>query len=205
MSFLKKPTQALIFGGLFFIIPAVLFIFVGKMALHILKPVGKRIDDYFGIHTFFGEAGVTVMCLLLLVLICYIAGLLLQMGLVKNWGGHVEEKLFLFFPSLQILKYRLLGEKSGRQSKWTGILLKEDNHYTLAFITSPLTDPYLSIFLPEIPKMDSGEIRYMKKEECVYSVISMKSAMDAVMSFGAKGNAWNVFVDSSIKERKSDI
>lgn len=205
MSFVKKPTQAVIFGGLFFIIPFIILIFVIKMALKLLKPFGGKIDQYLGIHTILGEAAITIISLILLLFICYVAGLLLQRGLVKDWGGHVEEKLFLFFPSLQVLKYRLLGEEYGAQSKWTGILLKEDDHYTLAFITNPITEPYLSIFIPEIPKMDAGEIRYMKKGECVYHTITMHSAMNAVISFGAKGNAWSVLADSPIKEGKSDI
>jgi uncharacterized membrane protein len=205
MPVIKKPSRALIMGGLFLIIPLIVLIVLGKHALAILAPLGKKIETGLGITSLFGEATVTIICLLILAFCCYIAGLLLQIGLVSNWGSRVEEKLFLFLPGLQILKYRLLGEEDASKSSWTGILLKEDDHYTLAFITNPVTEPYLSIFIPEIPKMDAGEIRYMKREECVYKAISMKSAMNAVISFGRDGNAWEALIDSPVKESKSDI
>lgn len=206
MSIIKKPSRALIIGGLFLIIPIVVLIILGKHALAILAPLGRKIETGLGITSLFGEATVTIICLLLLLLFCYIAGMLLEIGLVSQWGRKMEEKLFLFVPSLQILKYRILGEEDASKSSWTAILLHEENHYTLAFITNTLKEDFLSIFIPESPHMDSGEIRFMRREECVYTVISMKAAMNAVISFGRDGKAWESLVNKTPdKEKKSDI
>ena len=74
------------------------------------------------------------------------------------------------------------------QSVWTPILLKDEQYYVLVFVTSSLDEEVISIYIPESPKLDSGEIRFVKKADCEYYVITMKQAMDAVISFGKRGN-----------------
>ncbi|MHA3789018.1 hypothetical protein ACX0HA_12455 [Flavobacterium hauense] len=187
MSLFGKATRSVMLGGLFLIIPLVVIIIIGTHAIEILSPLGKSIGHRIGVSTIFGKATLTIITLMLLLFFCYLAGLLLRIGLVSAWGDKVEEKIFLFFPQLQIIKYRIAGESS-MKSVWTPILLKEENYYVLVFVTSSLDQPVWSIYVPESPKLDSGEIRYMKKEDCVYESISMKQAMDAVISFGKKGN-----------------
>lgn len=187
MSILSAPTKSVIMGGLFLVVPLIVMIIIGKNAIEILSPLGKNIGHRIGVSSIFGKATLTIICLLLLLFFCYLAGLLLRYSMVSKFGDSVEEKIYLFFPQLQILKYKIAGESS-MKSVWTPILMKEENHYVLVFVTCSLDEPVLSIFVPECPRLDSGEIRYMKKEDCVYELISMKQAMDAVVSFGKKGN-----------------
>jgi hypothetical protein len=94
----------------FFIIPLIIIIALGKEAIGTLRPLGHTISHTLGVSTVFGKATISVICILLLLFLCYIAGLLLKIGMVSDWGDKVEEKIFLFFPQLQIIKYRLTGE-----------------------------------------------------------------------------------------------
>lgn len=187
MSLFGKATKSVMLGGLFLIIPLVIIIIIGTHAIEILMPLGKSIGHRIGVSTIFGKATLTIITLMLLLFFCYLAGLLLRIGLVGSWGEKVEEKIFLFFPQLQIVKYRIAGESS-MQSVWTPILLKDEQYYVLVFVTSSLDEEVISIYIPESPKLDSGEIRFVKKADCEYYVITMKQAMDAVISFGKRGN-----------------
>lgn len=195
----------MVLGGLFLIIPLLLVLILSKKALAMLAPLGERISTALGVESLLGEMAVKVICVLILLLLCYVAGLLLQFGLVQHWSSKAEEHLFRFVPGLQILKYRMLDEESlKQQTGWRAILLKDDEHYTLAFLTGKEDDPYLSIFIPEVPRMDSGEIRYIKKEECKYYVISMKAGMDSVISFGRNGRAWEALVKENYPAKEPD-
>lgn len=187
MSIFGKPTKSVILGGLFLIIPLIVMIIIGKHAIIILAPLGKHLGHRLGVSSLFGKATITIISLVLLFVFCYLAGLLLRVGLVSKLGDRMEEKIFLFFPQLQIIKYRLSGE-TALKSVWTPILLKDEQFYVLVFVTSSLDEEVISIYIPESPKLDSGEIRYVRKEDCEYQVITMKQAMDAVVSFGKKGN-----------------
>lgn len=175
-------------GGLFLIIPLVIVIIVGKHALDMVTPLGHNIGHTLGISSLFGKATITIISLILILFFCYLAGLMLRLGFVSNWGLKVEEKLFLFMPQLQIIKFRMTGENPNVKSAWTPILLKDDKFYVLVFVTSSIEAPVWSIYIPESPKLDSGEIRYIKKEDCEYIPITLKQAMDAVISFGKSGH-----------------
>ncbi|RDI15799.1 hypothetical protein [Flavobacterium sp. AG291] len=187
MSVFGKTTQSVVVGGLFLLIPLVILIIVAKHALGLLAPLGENIGNVFGISTLFGKATVTIICLVILLLFCYLAGLMLKLGFVSNWGSKVEEKIYLFMPQLQIMKYKLTGESDFIKSAWTPILLKDDCHYDLVFVTNSMDEPILSIYIAGAPRLDSGEVRYLIKAEAEYHVITMKQAMDAIMSFGKEG------------------
>ena len=118
MAFFNKSSRALIFGGLFFIIPFLLVIFAWKQLHQILKPISTKISDTLDLHTIFGPASIIIVTLLLVLLLCFIAGFLIEKGIVKNWSASLEKKLFVFMPSLQMLKFRLIGDKNSIIQNW---------------------------------------------------------------------------------------
>lgn len=190
MKFISKPSGSVLLGGVFFILPILLILLLVKSALDILVPLGLKLSEIFDIHSVIGATSVTAVSLLILVALCYISGLLLKRGLVNDWDSKMEDRLFLLIPSLQMIKYRLLTEGEGMDNKnrWKAILLKEDRHYSIAFITNTDTEGNLSIYIPDAPRMDAGEIRIMAAEDCDYRPISMKQAMAALGSFGRDGD-----------------
>lgn len=184
MALFNKSTRALIFGGLFFIIPFFLVVVAGKQLFEILHPVGQKISSLLGLHTIFGKSSVLIVTILIIILVCYLAGMLIEKGLVKNWNSRLEKKLFVFFPSLQMLKFRIIGDKNKVINEvWQGILFKEDNGYKIGFITEK-TERFTTIYIPDAPKIDAGEVRYMINSEFEYHNISMKEAMSAIYNFG---------------------
>ncbi|WP_330442650.1 hypothetical protein [Flavobacterium sp. C4GT6] len=191
MSIIKKPTRAVILGGLFLVIPLVLILIIINHAIQILIPLGQKISDGLNIHSVFGAATLTVICVLLIIFLCYVAGMLIQIGLVRQWGKKMEQQLFLVVPSLQVLKYRLIDEnRAGVEGAWKAILLKDGDFYLLAFITDKGDDKFMSVFIPDAPNMGGGEIRFVEKATCEYEPISMHVAMSALNSFGANGRPW---------------
>lgn len=187
MSILKKSTKSLIVGGVFLILPLLLIVVLAGKGIQILLPLGRKIVEYFDLNSLLGAAAVTVVCIVLLLIFCYAGGILLSRGFALKWSTSMEEKMFLISPGFQMLKYRILGDyPNPLYDHWEAILLKEDNAYKIAFITGRQEPGYLSLYLPDAPRMDAGEIRYIKETEAEYHSISMKQAMDAINSFGAR-------------------
>ncbi|WP_121665664.1 DUF502 domain-containing protein [Mesonia aquimarina] len=189
MKIISNSSRTVILGGIFFLIPLLIIIFLLTHAIKILLPLGRELVDILEIHSVFGATTVTIVTLFLLLVFCYLSGYLVQKGLINDWGQQMEDHLFLMFPSLQMLKYRLLGDKPStvEDDNWKAILLKEDNHYNIAFITG-LKENYNSIYIPDAPKIDAGELRYIAKDDCDFIFISMKEAMKSLSSFGRDGN-----------------
>ncbi|MDG3584044.1 hypothetical protein [Galbibacter pacificus] len=191
MKIFNRSTNAVIIGGVFFLTPLLILIILISHALKLLFPIGRKLVDLLSIHSLFGAATVTIITVFILLLICYISGFLVQKGLVNDWGQKMEDRLFLLFPSMQMLKYRLLGDKPKakhkRSENWKAILLQEELYYRVAFITET-KDNYYSIFIPDAPKLDAGEVRFFLIKNCRYIPISMKEAMKALNSFGRDAN-----------------
>ena len=174
----------MILGGLFFIIPLLLIIMAIKKTFQLVLPVARRLSVALELHTILGKASVIIICVILILLICLFGGYLVQKGFVKKWSNNVEEKLFILFPSFQILKYRIIDDKNNTLNElWNAILFKEDTYYKIAFITET-SESFITIFIPDAPKMDAGEIRYVPKNELEYHNISMKEAMSSLYGFG---------------------
>ncbi|PNQ73781.1 hypothetical protein C1T31_05455 [Hanstruepera neustonica] len=199
MALFNKSTRALIFGGLFFIIPFFLVVVAGKQLFEILHPLGQKISSLLDLHTIFGKSSVLIVTILIIILVCYLAGMLIEKGLVRNWNTRLEKKLFVFFPSLQMLKFRLIGDKNKVINEvWQGIVFKEDNAYRIAFITDK-KENHTTIYIPDAPKIDAGEVRYMINSEFEYYPITMKEAMSAIYNFGEGLNIESILANKTIK------
>ncbi|WP_417443615.1 hypothetical protein [Joostella sp.] len=200
MKIFNKSTNAVILGGIFFLIPLLIFIVLITHAIQLATPLGRKLVDVFHIHSVFGAATVTIFTIVILILVCYISGYLVQKGLVNDWGQKVEDKLFLLFPSLQMLKYRMLGDKPAKEDddNWKSILLKEDQFYRIAFITN-FKNGFYSVYVPDAPRMDAGEVRFIEKTDIDFIPISMKDAMNSLNSFGRDGKLEKYIINITSK------
>lgn len=184
MAVISKSSRALIFGGLFFLVPVLLIVIAWRELKHTLKPISARIIDLFDLNSVFGSASIIIVTIFLVIIFCFLAGLLIEKGIVKNWSSGVEKKLFIFLPSLQMLKFRLIGDNNTVINEfWQAIIFKEDSFYRIGFITDK-TKTHTTIYIPDAPKIDAGEVRYMTNSGFEYYNISMKAAMSAIYAFG---------------------
>lgn len=185
MSLSKKPIGAIIIGGIFFLLPVLAILVLLTRGIKILVPVGYKLVDILNIHSLFGAATISIISLVLLLIVAYISGLLLSKGFFRRWNNAIEEKLFLLFPNLQMLKYQMMDDTAAfLDKKWDAVLLEENGTYTIAFVTDESYGSVLSLFIPDAPRIDAGEVRYMKHSACTFHPISMKMAMKALSHFG---------------------
>lgn len=165
-------------------IPILLGIVLWKHFFNFLKPLAKTISKTFQLNSIFGSASVIIICVLIFILLCYLGGFLIEKGILKKWSAAFEKKLFVFFPSLQIIKFRLIGDQEKVINEfWQAIIFKEDNFYKIAFITDK-KDTYMAIYIPDAPKLDAGEVRFVEIKTFSYHTIGMKQAMSAIYNFG---------------------
>lgn len=185
MKLFKKPVWAIIVGGVFFMLPLLAAIVLLTRGVRLVVPLGEKLSGWLHLQNQFGAAAVFIVSIVILLLIAYLSGLLVSRGVLKQWGGAVEEKLFLLFPNFQVLKYQMLDDSQKFvNSKWESVLLDDNGAYNLAFITDKSNPEVLAFFIPDAPRPDAGEIRYMLRKDCTYHAIPMKSAMKALTAFG---------------------
>lgn len=185
---MKKATKHfvnLLLGGVFFLIPILIIIVLISRAFKLLNPISEAIANVLDKSSFLKVFLVEFISLVILLGICYLAGVLLKNGIIKNWKGNIEEKMFFLFPGLLRLKMSLLGNESGIwKEKWQAALIEEDDHYRLGFYTESERSGYYSVFFPDAPRMDAGEVRYYPSASFKYHKISLKELSDSLSDFG---------------------
>ena len=184
MSAFRKSFQAFTVGGILFIFPLIILILLVLKAIHLIKPIVHKLVTTLGIDTVFGTATISVVSIILIVLLCFISGVLLHLGLLKKWNSNFEETLYLLFPPLQRLKFRFFSEEQDSEDSWKSILLKRDESFNIAFVTSSSENGFLSIFIPDAPDITTGEVIYIKESNCTYHHIPRKDAMKMLQHFG---------------------
>ncbi len=184
MTVFKSATRRILSGGILFLIPLTILVFLFGKFYAMIHPLAEKLGEVFGEHVFLGVTTVSVTGFVIILLLAYLSGWLLQRGLLNFWGPKMEETLFRLIPSLQMFKYRVLPEADIEKLLWKAILLPEDNYFRIAFITDDSQPDHLSIFVPDAPRMDAGEVRLIKKSEFKGIEISMKKAMNGLYHYG---------------------
>lgn len=194
MHKVKNSTRALIFGGLFFMIPLFIIVVLIDSFFETIIPLVESLTKALNLESKIDGTGVLILSVSLILLVCFIGGYLIEKGILRKWSSGVEELLFAFLPSIQMLKFSLIGDKTSVLNEfWKAILIQEsDGCYKIAFITDE-TETHETLYVPYAPKMDSGEVRYYKKGDYKYHIITMKEAMNAFYSFG-KGLDVNKYI-----------
>ena len=184
MRIIKDTTRHVIFGGIVFILPLMVMFILIREILGILEPISARIEPIFGDHEFLGVTTVTAIGIVLLLIICYIAGLLLKKGFISFWGPRMEVAIFRLFPSLQMMKFIVLPENELESFPWKAFILGESADNRIGFITDESNENYYSLFIPDAPRMDAGEVRVIKREDFDGKPISLKDAFTVIHNFG---------------------
>ena len=90
-------------GGIIFLLPFVLLLMLFTKALAIIlkisTPISKRLPDLI-----LGLDGSILVAIFLLILICFLSGLLFRSLRVKKWVGILEENLMVYMPGYSLLK-----------------------------------------------------------------------------------------------------
>lgn len=190
--------QTTILGGVLFFIPVILLFLVIKHALHLLSPVAEKVIEWVDMTSVLGAATLSVVSVVIILLCSYVSGKLITQGVIRNWSKILEDRLVLLFPTFQMIKFQLLREEDNI-SDWRAVLIREENWYNVAFITSE-SDDFISVYLPDAPRIESGEVRIMKKEEGLYIPITYREATQCLTSFGRK-LSMDMYLNAEISEK----
>ncbi len=184
MSAFKKPVRTLILGGVLFLFPIVILIVIILKALHLVRPVVRKLAGILGIETIFGTATLGLLGIVFILILCFISGYLIHLGLLKKWNSTFEDAVYTFFPSLRRLKFRFFSEEDDSNDNWISILLKKEKSYHIAFITFKSENGILSIFIPDAPEISNGEVILIPEADCIYKNIPRQEAMKLLVTFG---------------------
>jgi uncharacterized membrane protein len=187
---MKEFLKTTIIGGLLFLLPVFLVLFVLGYAVRTMAKVVQPISKSLGLDRLAGGevagiGAVTVCAILLLVLISFVAGIFARTVAGGRIAGWLDNKLLGGVPHYRLLKGMAQGlAQVESASGMKPALVSIDAGWQLGYLLEPIEKGWVAVFLPQAPSAISGNVMYLAADRVRPLGITMVQAMTIVNSMG---------------------
>jgi uncharacterized membrane protein len=179
-----NPFRTTVLGGLIFLVPFVMVLLVVGKAFAIMKTVAVPIAAALGIDRIGGIAVVDTLAVLLLVGLCWLAGLaaLSQRGRAAHEA--LDEKLLNLFPRYGFVKSMAESlAADGKTETLPVVLVRLDDQSQLGFEVERNGDQVV-VFLPGSPDPWSGTVSMVTPDRVRALGVDFKTAVKSLRLLG---------------------
>lgn len=176
-------------GGILFLFPLVIIVAVLGKALSIIHMLATPLLESLPIETIAGVAVIHIVSVAVLLLVCFVAGMLAGKTVVSEWVSALERDVLMQFPP-----YALLKTKTGSvldpqdTSKLTPVLVRFDDSWQFAYQIEDVGEGRQLVFLPGAPDAWAGSVCAVEEERLSPLATNAKSIGAAMQRLG-KGSA----------------
>jgi uncharacterized membrane protein len=154
-----KPIRTTLVGGIVFLIPIAIFAAVIGQGLKIAGAVVKPVAQAMPVDMIGGVAVAQVLALALLLLICFMAGLLARVALARRAVGALEAKVLSRLPAYALLKTKTQSMLSPDDIEgMSAVVMRFDDSWQIGFEIERLQGGKVALFLPGSPDPWSGSV-----------------------------------------------
>ena len=174
-------------GGLMLILPIAAIIFILVYIINLLISMNKALAAYLPYEFLDNTAVIVAMAIFSIILICFVAGLLIQTG----FGERLAKGLDTFL----INKIPMYGFVKNVTQRFTGadvltLTPAEVNLYgsdarSLAFVIEELPDKRYAVFVPSSPVLTVGQMYILPASSVTMLDKSVRLAIDAISQWGS--------------------
>lgn len=186
MKSMMKLLKSTLIGGIFFLIPLVLLIIVLSKAYDIMLKIAKPLSKAIPLDTVGGVAVANILVVLLILLICLLAGLLATRPKFKSFQRYLEEKILGPIPGYRVIKAFLnsleLHESSGE--RMTPVLVTLEKHQKLGFEVERSGEGRVVVYLPDAPGFITGAVVVVSSQQVTELDVPLPRLKECMEQFG---------------------
>jgi uncharacterized membrane protein len=160
-----KTIRTTIIGGVFFLIPLAFLALVLGKAFQISMMIAEPIDALIPVDMVGGVALATALAVLILLIVCFLAGLLARQARFAVFTQRLDEALIAVLPGYAIAKSMIGGlvQAQDAVSALKPVLVRFDDYSQIAFEVER-TEAAVTVFLPGAPAAWSGSSVFVAPE-----------------------------------------
>lgn len=185
MKSIFKIIKATFLGGILFLVPLVVLLVILEKGYHIIQKVTlPLVDNLPRIHVL-GLALQELTGILLIILFCFIAGILARTAFAKKLILKIENGILSFVPGYSFMKginENILGIESNKDLKV--ILVPTDAGWQFAFLIEQINENNFTVFVPDAPNPWSGSVVFVEKKDIKEIDITQKQALACIRKLG---------------------
>lgn len=189
MKSLLNFIRTTITGGILFLLPVILLIMIFAKALEVLQKFSVPLSNELP-EIIFGLDGSNLIAIALLVLICFVSGLLFRSKLVKKWIKKLEDELLIHLPGYALIK-SITADAVGKTSEedMVPILIREEDSYNIAFLVEK-GEKLSTVFIPDAPRHDAGEVKIIPTDRIQKLDITAQKFTQSIKAYGKGSVKW---------------
>jgi len=182
--------KATVIGGVFFLVPiAVVLVVVGKL-VHFMREVARSLDPLLPLDTHLGTIALNLLAVLVILLLCFLAGLMAQRAQAKKILAKLESTLLTALPGYAFVKG--LSDNLRRSDEisesFLPVAVRFDDYSQLAFEIERELHGKVAVYLPSAPNPWSGTVVYVTHDRVKPLPMSLNEALKNIRMLG-KGSA----------------
>lgn len=188
MKTLSKLVRTILLGAVFLLLPVVLIGILLEQAVSMVGPVVKPLAARMPP----GAAGSTrtLLAVALLLLVCFLAGLVLQTSAVRKGLEKLEASVLSEVPGFEYVKASIeSGFRIEKRRVYPVVLARMDEAWQLAFLIEPLAGGLSAVFVPDVPTPNSGAVYFLPPERVRPLDVPQLAALKCLKRFGLGADA----------------
>jgi uncharacterized membrane protein len=171
-----------VFAGLFLMLPiSVIIMIVLKVYGMLFAPV-RAFALELGIERPFL---VQLLLIFILLMICFVAGLLMHASAVSKFRDRLESGVLRFVPGYEFVRMRLammMGKDESALER--AILVRIDDGWSPAMLIEEGPDGKCTVFIPDVPKSNSGSVYLVEPDQVRHLNVKFKDLDIAIRNYG---------------------
>ena len=185
---MKEFLKTTIIGGVLFLLPVAVIVFILSYALRLVKRVAVPISQNLHLDQLGSVAGVgaaTILSVLMLILISFAAGIVARTAVGRRITKWSEESLLGRLPQYQLMKS--MAEGLAHLESASGLkpaLVSIEDGWQIGYLLEQLENGWVAVFLPQAPTPMSGNVMYFPAKRVRPLGITMVQAMSVVKAIG---------------------
>ncbi len=186
--------KSTIIGGIFFLIPLTAVVLIADKLVELMRGVADRLPHLLPLKTPIGTVLLILIALLVILGICFLAGVLAQGSYFKKVRDSLDAALSALIPSFSFIKAFGDNIQSSEQyaEGFIPVLVQFDDYSQIAFeIERDPDGGKIALYLPGAPSPWSGTVAYVAPERVRRLSMSLKEALTNIRTLGSGSLAYS--------------
>lgn len=185
MKWYKILLKRIVKGTILFLLPIMLILFLVERAVTLVRKIILPIESHLPVDRIFGIGMITFLALLLILLICYLAGWRAERKNLKSFLPFFEENILVFIPGYSILKSTANDAIGDKGEGWLSVMVGDENgDWKFGIEVEKHADGNSTVFFPEPPDAKAGEIKIINSSKLKHLDISSSKMVTIVRKYG---------------------
>lgn len=200
---LKRFFKTSVIGGLTVILPVAILFAVFSWLFNFITGLLQPITNMIVAHSRVKELLADFLGLLIIVLLCFMVGVVVRTGVGRILHSLIEEKFLKIAPGYNLIKETVLQILGGKKHFFSKVALVDiggSGVLMTAFVTDEHQDGSYTVFVPTAPNPTTGLIFHLPAGMVFVTQVSVEEAMRSIISCGVGSSP---LIDSLLKTRKN--